>query len=258
MNISAVIIAKDEEKNIKECLESLTWVSEIVLVDSGSKDGTCRIADKYKCRIIETDDDNFSHKRNIGAKEARGEWILYIDVDERVTPLLRKEILSVVGDRSRALSRYSAWAIPRRNFILGKELKHGGWWPDYVKRLFLKRNLESWSGELHEEPHFDGNMGHLKNPLIHLKHDNLEEMVDKTNNWSEIEAKLMFEAGHPPMNILRFMTAMFREAWLRMVKHAAFLDGSVGIIYALYQVYSRFISYAKLWEMQVNKKIING
>ena len=79
-------------------------------------------------------------------------------------------------------------------------------------------------------------------------------MVDKTNKCSVIEAKLMFEAGHPPMNIPRFMTAMFREFWLRMIRQTAFLDGSVGIIYALYQVYSRFISYAKLWEMQVGVK----
>ena len=177
---------------------------------------------------------------------------MYVDADERVTPLLRKEISSIINSKSSILN-YSAYAIPRRNFILGKELKHGGWWPDYAKRLFLKKEFTEWKGELHEEPQYSGRLGHLKNPLIHLKHDNLEEMVDKTNKRSDIEAKLMLLAGHPPMNIARFATAMFREFWLRMVRQAAFLDGSVGIIYAIYQVYSRFISYAKLWELQLKK-----
>ena len=82
-------------------------------------------------------------------------------------------------------------------------------------------------------------------------------MVEKTNDWSEIEAKLMFEANHPPMNIPRFFSAMFREFWLRMVKHKAFLDGPKGIIYAIYLVFSRFISYAKLWERQINSSKFN-
>ncbi|KKQ51250.1 MAG: Lipopolysaccharide biosynthesis glycosyltransferase, partial [Microgenomates group bacterium GW2011_GWC1_38_12] len=145
------------------------------------------------------------------------------------------------------------YAIPRKNIILGRELRHGGWWPDYVKHLVRKNALKGWKGDLHEEPVFEGNLEYLKGALVHLKHDNLSEMVEKTNDWSNIEAKLMFEAKHPPMNILRFSSAMFREFWLRMIKQMAFLDGSEGIIYAIYQVYSRFISYAKLWEMQIRK-----
>jgi hypothetical protein len=136
-------------------------------------------------------------------------------------------------------------------------MRHGGWWPDYVKRLFLRRSLQKWIGDVHEEPVLKvlpagrQGIGHLKNPLIHIKHNNLSEMVKKTNKWSEIEARLMFDANHSKMNIIRFFTAMFREFWLRMVKHKAFLDGGEGTIYALYQAWSKFISYAKLWEMQI-------
>ena len=90
----------------------------------------------------------------------------------------------------------------------------------------------------------------MKNPMIHLKNITISEMMDKTNWWSNFEAKAMLKANHPPMNILRFFSVMAREFWLRMLKQAAFLDGAKGIIYALYQVYSRFVSYAKLWEMQ--------
>jgi hypothetical protein len=186
--------------------------------------------------------------------------VLYIDADERVTPDLKAEVLGILAHpRHPALdagSRFSAYAIPRENIILGKVLKHGGWYPDYVKRLYKKTKLKGWSGHLHEEPSFEGELGHLKNNLIHDKHETIPEMVEKTNNWSEIEAKLMFKANHPPMNIPRFITAIWREFYFRMIRSMAWRDGSIGIIMAMYQVYSRFISYAKLWELQ-NVKTIN-
>ena len=245
-NLSVIVIARNEEEKIAECLKMVSFADEIIVVDNSSTDKTAEIAKRKGAKIINLKAGNFSELRNKGAKEARGEWLLYIDADERVTPQLRREILKRVQDNA-----FSAYAIPRRNFILGKELKHGGWWPDYAKRLFKKNKFKKWTGELHEEPVFKGKLGHFKNPLIHLKHDNLTEMVDKTNSWSEIEARLMIEANHPRMNIPRFISAMFREFWLRMIKQMAFLDGPQGIIYALYQVFSRFVSYAKLWEMQL-------
>lgn len=246
--ISVIIITKNEEKNIGGCLESVKWTDEIIVVDSGSKDKTVDIAKKHGAKVVKHTGGGFSDWRNKGAREAKSEWLLYIDADERVTPGLRTEIESKLKD-----PRHSAYAIPRRNFILGKELKHGGQWPGYVKRLFKKSEFKGWTGELHEEPQFEGDLGHLKNSLIHQKHDNLSDMVAKTNKWSEIEAKLMYKAKHPPMNVPRFITAMFREFWLRMVRQMAFLDGPIGIIYALYQVFSRFVSYAKLWEMQLKR-----
>lgn len=249
VKISAIVLAKNEEEAIGECLESLSWVDEAILVDTGSTDKTIEIAEKHKAKVVNTESGGYSQWRNRGAKEAAGVWILYIDADERVTPLLRKEIKELISENPVTKGIY-AFAIPRRNFVFKKELKHGGWYPDYVKRLFYNKEFTGWAGDLHEEPKFSGSIGHLKNALIHLKENSLEEMVEKTNKWSDIEAKLMFEANHPPMNIPRFMTAMFREFWHRMIRGLAFLDGPVGIIFALYQVYSRFISYAKLWELQ--------
>ena len=250
LKISAIIIAKNEEKKIGDSLKSVKWVDEIIVIDNDSIDKTAQIARRYGARVIPFKDGTYSSRKNKGAEEARGEWLLYIDADERVTTKLRGEIENRVLRNSAETVIY---AIPRKNIILGRELCHGGWWPDYVKHLVRKNALKVWKGDLHEEPVFEGNLEYLKGALVHLKHDNLSEMVEKTNDWSNIEAKLMFEAKHPPMNILRFSSAMFREFWLRMIKQMAFLDGSEGIIYAIYQVYSRFISYAKLWEMQIRK-----
>lgn len=250
-SISAIIIAKNEAKMIKDCLKSLDFVSEIVLIDTGSNDETVKIAKTFGAKVYQFKGGGFSQWRNEGLKRSTGDWVFYIDCDERVSPALKSEILSIASNPDH---KYGCYAIPRLNVVFGKEFRHGGWYPDYVKRLYPKSSLSFWSGELHEEPVFKGDICHLKSDLIHLKHETLFEMLEKTNVWSDIEAKLMFDAKHPKMNVLRFLTAMGREFYFRMIKNTAFRDGYEGIIMAMYQVYSRFISYAKLWEMQMNTK----
>lgn len=267
VKISVIIVAKNEEEKLPDCLKSIKWADEIVVIDNDSMDKTVEIAKRFGARVFSASDTltlKYADLRNMGLEKAIGKWVFYIDADERVTPELKDEINEILTssfDKPRTSQndrnvdgdgRYNAYAIPRRNVILGREMKHGGWWPDYVKRLFLRKSLKKWTGDVHEEPVYEGEMGHLENHLIHIKHNKLEGMVEKTNKWSEIEAKLMFDANHPRMNIVRFFTAMAREFWLRMIKHKAFLDGGEGTVYALYQVWSKFISYAKLWEMQIN------
>jgi hypothetical protein len=188
----------------------------------------------------------------LGAKSAVNNWLFYIDADERCTPELKEEVSLIVSQYRIIVS--SAYAVPRRNFIFGQEFKHSGQYPDYQKRLFKKSALKKWSGDVHEEPEFVGDLGHLKNPLIHLKQITIQEMVEKTDKWSEIEAELMFAAHHPPMNVIRFGSAVVREFWLRMIIQTAFLDGPKGIIYAFYQVFSKFVSYSKLYELQLKTK----
>lgn len=234
VSLSVVILqGGDFDKEIyKECLESVSFADEIIKVETTNLHGS------------------FSDFRNLGAKRASGQWLLYVDTDEIVTPELKNEILKVIKDNK----NYSSYAIPRHNIVLGKEMKHCGLWPDYVMRLIKKDELVAWEGELHEQPKINGAAGHLKQPLVHKKHDNISGMVEKTNKWSEVEAKLMFDAHHPKMNFVRFCSAGVREFWQRMVIQTAFLDGAEGTIYGLYQVYSRLISYSKLWEMQIQKK----
>ncbi len=231
--ISAIVLVGGgyDRKLLEKCLDSVAWTDEVVRVETGKLKGS------------------FADWRNQGAKRASSDWLLYVDTDEEITSELKNEILDTLGE----MQTCSAYAIPRKNIIFGKEMKHCGLWPDYVLRLIKKDSLIAWTGELHEQPEVKGKVGYLKKPLIHTKHKTLEEMVDKTNEWSEIEAELMFKAHHPKMNILRFFSAMTREFCLRMIKQMAFLDGVEGVIYAIYQVFSKSISYAKLWEMQINE-----
>jgi len=249
VKISAIIIAKNSGKLIDDCLSSISWVDEIILVDSGSTDSTIKKGEKYDNLKVVQNNGNFSQKRNCGAEKASGEWLFYIDTDERVTPLLKSEIQEAIRDSS-----FEAYAIPRKNILLGHEMKHGGWWPDYVLRLIKKDSLDKWEGALHEQPKIKGEIGKLKNPLTHITHRSLSEMVEKTNKWSEVEAKLLFESNHPEVVWWRFLSVALREFWYRGIKEMGFLDGTVGIIEIIYQMYSRMITYAKLWEMQVNNK----
>lgn len=230
--ISAIVLVGKEvnKKLLQNCLNSLKWCDEVVKVDTSTIKGS------------------FSEWRNEGLKRAKNDWILYVDTDEEVTPSLRDEIISQITNHR---SPITCFAIPRRNFIFGQEFKHGGQWPDYQKRLFLKSGLIKWMGELHEEPVYLGNLDYLRNPLIHHKDITISEMLNKTNKWSEIEGKLLFAANHPKMNAMRFFSAGFREFYTRFIKQTCFLDGIKGVIYGNYQIYSKLITYSKLWEMQL-------
>jgi len=229
--ISAIILIGGNYNKtlLKKCMDSLDWVDEIVKVETDSFPGS------------------FAEWRNEGAKKAMGDWLFYIDSDEEVTLKLREEIRRQILE-----GKYSAYAFPRKNILLGREMKFGGWWPDYVLRLIKKDALTKWEGELHEQPRVKGEIGKLKQPLMHTSHRSISEMVEKTNTWSEIEAELLFKSGHPKMNIFRFCSAGFREFWYRGIVKLGFLDGTVGIIEVIYQVYSRLITYSKLWEKQLS------
>ena len=235
--ISAIILdgGKSEPELLKKCLSSVSWADEIVKVDTKKIKGS------------------FAEWRNWGAKQAKSEWLIYVDTDEEVTDDLKETILNVISS-----DEFSAYAIPRLNIFLGQEMKHGGWYPDYVLRLIKKDKLKNWVGDLHEQPNISGPIAHLKTQLKHTSHRSISEMVDKTNNWSEIEAKLLFDSGHPKMNVLRFFSAGFREFWYRGVVNLGFLDGTVGVVEIIYQVFSRFVTYSKLWEMQLKNESSNS
>ncbi len=129
-------------------------------------------------------------------------------------------------------------------------MRFGGWWPDYVLRLIRKDKLRQWKGELHEQPEIKGKAGKLENALVHFSHrGSIEHKMANTIGWSKTEAKLLNQ-NHPPMNTKRFVSAMEREFCQRMIKKQAWRDGAEGIIEAIYQVFSVFITYARLWEIQ--------
>lgn len=254
MKLSVIILTKNEESQIKGCLESVTWADEIIIVDSGSADRTLEIVKKYTDKIFIDKGDDFSVKRNLGLEKAKGEWILYIDADERVTPLLRDEIKSEIRNPTRLPDgqEFETYAIRRKNFYFGNHE-----WPyiENVERLFKKKALKGWRGQIHESPIAGGQAGELQNFLLHYTHRDLSSMVEKTIEWSKIEAKLRFEAGHPPVVWWRFPRVMMTEFYRSYIKQKGWKAGTVGMIESFYQSFSIFVTYARLWELQNKVKV---
>jgi glycosyltransferase involved in cell wall biosynthesis len=249
--LSIVLPAAKEKIDIfKKCLGKLTWADEIIVIDNGISLEMKKLLLKVEAKIYPSGSPSFAERKNLGAQKATGIWLLFIDTDEVLEEALIKEIKSVIKNNSSK----GAYEILRRNVFLGHEMKHGGWAPDYTLRLIKKENLIFWEGVLHEQPRIKGEIGKLKGSYFHFTHQNIEEMVEKTNKWSKVEAKLLFEAGHPPMAWWRFFSIAGREFWYRGIAKLGFLDGPIGIFEIGYQMYSRMITYAKLWELQVKAK----
>jgi glycosyltransferase involved in cell wall biosynthesis len=249
--ISIVILAGNEETMIVDCLKSCNWADQVVLVAANSTDSTVNLAKKTvpKIKIVETADEynkNFSKWRNLGLKASTGTWLFYVDADERVTPSLRQEI-NTITNSNQALNWY---VIPRANFYLGKRVRHGGSYPDYVKRLFQKKHLKSWQGQLHEEPVISGNLGYLKSDLLHYTHRNLSSMLIKTNAWTDMEAEEIYRLGHPPIVPWRIIRMMLTKFWQRLIVQGMWKDGTVGWLSVIFETFDTFIIYAKVWEKQ--------
>jgi len=267
MSISALILTKNEEEMIEDCLKQLDFADEIIVLDEDSEDSTVQLAKKYTKLVFKSPVSGFDKNRSLLANMAKSKWLLYVDADERLTKELTSEIKQAIKDprfsaylgpqsepsRTRT-AECSAFYFPRRNIILGKWLKHGGWWPDYVPRLFKKDKLKEWQGQVHESPQVDGKFGYLKFPLEHITAKNLSEMLTKSTVWGQIEAELYYRNHHPKVTSLKIIKAMTFEFIGRFFLKMGFLDGVVGLIEAVYQSTHQAIVLTYLWEIQNNVK----
>lgn len=247
MKLSVIILTKNEEKRIKVCLESVKWAEEIIVVDDQSTDETIKIAKQYTDKVFINKMKDFSSQREFGLSKAQGDWVLYVDADERATPDLAQEIKKIINNETRGQSNheFSAYFVPRKNIFLGREQC-----PDKVERLFKRKKLIGWFGKIHESPKVEGKKGTLKNPLIHLTHRDISSMLKKTLEWSKIEAELRYQAGHPKVTWWRLLKVMKAEDWRQIIINRVYRYGIEGWLEGIFQVFSLFITYARLWERQ--------
>lgn len=248
--ISAIVLTKNEENRIETCLESIKWVDEIIVIDSYSQDKTTKIAEKFGAKIFQREFDNYVNQKNWAYSKSSGDWILYIDADERVLKLLKQEIINLVLD-----DQYSAYAISRRNIIFGQEEKYGPFWPDWVIRLVRKKDFQKWVGEVHEHMEFAGKLGYTKNSFLHLTHRNVDQIISKNLQWSKIDAKLRLDTDHPKMSSWRFLRILFSELFYQGIVRRGFFSGSIGTMDAILQTFSLLTTYIRLWEMQQPKPL---
>lgn len=248
--LSVIILTKNEEDRIRACLESIKWADEIIVADNGSTDRTLEIAKKYTNKIVTFRGGDFAVWRNKATEEASGNWILYVDPDERVLEPLREEIEGLVETGGN-----SAYAISRINIIFGKEVKYGPFWPDWVIRLIKKDALEGWVGKVHEYPKIKGKLSYTKNSLLHLTHRGVDQIVLKSLQWSKIDAKLRLESGHPKMSSWRFLRILITEVFNQGILRRGFFNGTIGVMDSLLQAFSFYITYVRLWELQHDKPL---
>lgn len=247
--ISAIILTKNSENVIVDCIESVSFCDEIIVIDDNSSDRTADLATRLGARVVALNSSakNFAEKRNYGRKIAKGKWLLYIDADERVSKELKESILEVTNDPK---SECQAYKILRKNYYFRTHE-----WPhiEKLERLFKKTALLEWQGELHETPIIKGRLGELKGFLSHYTHTDLASMVNKTITWSGIEAQLRFNAHHPPIVWWRFPRVMLTAFYDSYIRQKGYKAGTAGLVESIYQSFSIFITYARLWEMQQRK-----
>ena len=243
MKLSAVVLTHNSGAVLGDCLQSLRFADEIIMVDSGSTDNTLALASAariYKRKLV-----SFADQRNFGLQQAKYPWVLMIDSDERVPDKLAKEIKEAISTDS-----YSAYRVKRLNYFFGRAMKHGGYWPDWQTRLFRVSDFQKYTGAVHETPHFAGSLGSLSSHLIHYSHNNLRECLEKSVVWTKKEALEFIKAGHPPVTWWRIIKVMVWEFCYRYFQKMAFLDGYIGLVESLIQAMNRFYVYQQVWEMQ--------
>lgn len=248
-NISAIILTRNAEEVIADCLDSVSFCDEILVIDEGSTDRTTEIAKHLGAKVYSLISRSFAERRNYGAKKASGKWLLYIDSDERISPMLRESIKAVADQGEK--NTISAYTLQRKNFYFGKHE-----WPyiEHLERFFKKSALKEWQGELHETALVKGEIGELDGYLLHYTHRDLTSMVEKTILWSQVEAELRFINNHPKMTWWRFPRVMLTAFWASYVKQKGYKAGTAGLVESMYQAFSMFITYARLWEMQNKPK----
>lgn len=241
--ISAVIITRNEEANIRDCLASLAWVDEIVVVDSGSSDRTVEICREFTDRVYHHDWPGFGPQKNRALGYATGAWVLSIDADERVSPELRDEILAAIATGGAA-----AYEIPRLSWYCGRFMRHSGWRPDYVLRLFRRDRGRFTEALVHERVVVEGAAGRLRHDLIHYSFRDLEQVLNVVNRYSTLGAEQKFAAGQRA-GLGKAIAHGLGEFIATYLCKGGFLDGRQGLMLAISNAEGAYYKYLKLMQL---------
>lgn len=242
--LSVIVITHNEEKNIGECLGSVRWADEIVVVDARSTDKTVERARQFTDRIFITEWMGYSAAKKFALGKCTHRWIFWLDADERVPDALGEEIRGIVCSAAAGAEGYE---VARRAFFLGRWIRHCGWYPGYVIRLFLKEHAEFTAASVHEQAQVRGRRGRLRNDLLHYTDDTLYHYFSKFNRYTTLAAEELADAGRSPSVshlIFRPPFLFFKMYFVRM----GFLDGMHGLILSLASAAYVFCKYAKLRE----------
>ena len=243
--ISCVIITYNESRNIRRCLESVSWADEIVVVDSYSTDDTREIVSAFTDKVHQLKWSGFGPAKEYARSKATGDWILSVDADEEVSGKLREEIQNI-KESDQSLDGYF---VPRKSNFLGRWIRHGGWYPDLVLRLFKKEKGSFTNRVVHEEVRVTGSTGRLSSDLLHYTDPDFDHYLKKLNRYTSLDAIQLFRQGRRAgildillRPILTFMKMYFFKC--------GFQDGLPGLILAVSSSFYVFSKYVKLWHLR--------
>jgi glycosyltransferase involved in cell wall biosynthesis len=252
--LSVVIAARNEEKNIRNCLESVKWADEIIVIDDASTDRTSEIARLFTENVFSRESHrDFHRNKNFGLGKATSEWILSLDADEVIPPELAQEIKQTIES-----SLLLGYCLNRKNFFLGKWIKGCGWWPDSILRLFRK-GVTHWPLAIHDVPQIEDKkrVGLLKYSFLHYSYFSLNQYLEKFNLYTTQLAKEEYAKG-VRLSFKTFFLLFFLKPFYWFVKKYIFLrgfqDGFRGFFICFSSALTIFVTYSKLWEIQQAKK----
>lgn len=251
--ISVVLAVYNEEKNLRSCLKSakdLAW--EIVIVDGGSTDKTLEIAKEFGAKIIQTNNpQNFHINKNKAIEAAKGDWILQLDADEVISDKLAQEIKEITSLKT----DINGYWIPRSNFFLGRFLKKGGQYPDYTLRLYRRGKGKLPAKDVHEQATVEGEVGFLKNDLLHLRDKSFSEYMIRFNRYTDLFSKQL-EQAKLKITIFSFVDYILLKPLLWFLKayfrHRGYVDGFPGFVFALFSSLRFPVAYLKYWNNYAN------
>jgi len=249
-SLSAVLITHDAAAQLGACLESLAFADEIIVVDSGSTDGTQALAATFGARLIDQAWLGFGPQKRFAVAQARHDWVLCLDADERVPPALAEAIRQTL-----LAPRHGAYRMPRSNFFMGRYLRHGEGYPDWSLRLFDRRQAEWSMDPVHEKVIARGSIGRIDcgSGLLHHSADRLSVYLDKQNRYTSLQAEALYAAG-TRVGVGKMLIAPL----LRFIKfyllRRGFLDGTPGLVHIAIGCFNSFVKYAKLHALHAEKK----
>ncbi|MGE5860121.1 MAG: glycosyltransferase family 2 protein [Ignavibacteria bacterium] len=246
--ISIIVITKDEEDSITDCLKSVDWADEIILVDSGSRDQTVELAQKFTSKIFVKAWEGFFAQKKYALSLTSNEWILNIDADERVSEPLMNEIFTL------EFSSSDGFYIPRENYFMNKKITTCGWNKDNQLRLFKKSKTKLTDKLVHEGFVVDGKVNYLKNPLIHYTFKTISGTLSKINYYSTLRALEIFK-GKGKINTFTIISHSFSAFFRFFFSLKGYKDGIYGFLISMFNSFTTMLVYSKTWELQKNSSL---
>lgn len=244
---SVIVITRNEAQNIDDCLRSVSFSDDIIVVDAESTDDTVTRAKRYNANVFVKPWMGFAAAKQFGLTQTTHDWVLWLDADERVMPELAEEIRRTLQSGP----RFAAYTVARRAFFLGKWIRHSGWYPGRVARLFNKQQARFNDAAVHEGLEINGAVGELKHDLLHYTDPNIYHYFSKFNRYTTLATEGLEKKG----KYFKLTDVIIRPWWqfMRMyVFRLGFLDGIQGFLLAVFSSAYVFTKYAKLWERSIN------